>query len=104
MTGEEMRAALVELGWKQADLCRRIDKDKNTVSKWAAHDPPAWVAEYLGAMLALDRLHRQFVRPLRAADLASEAGAAGEETPPRNSRAAQAAKRLRTDKRFQPAE
>jgi hypothetical protein len=49
-------------------------------------------------------LHRQFVRPLRAADLASEAGAAGEETPPRNSRAALAAKRLRTDKRFQPAE
>ena len=101
MTGEEMRAALVELGWKQADLCRRIDKDKNTVSKWATHDPPAWVAEYLGAMLAIDRLHRQFVRPLRAADLAGEAG---EETPPRNSRAAQAAKRLRTDKRFQPAE
>ena len=101
MTGEEMRAALAELGWKQADLCRRIDKDKNTVSKWAAHDPPAWVAEYLGAMLALDRLHRQFVRPLRAADLASEAS---EESAPRNSRAAQTAKQLRTDKRFKPAE
>lgn len=63
MTGEEFRAALVELGWKQADLCRRIDKDKNTVSKWAGNEPPSWVSEYLGAMLAIDRLHRAFVRP-----------------------------------------
>ena len=62
--------ALAELGWKQADLCRRIDKDKNTVSKWATHEPPLWVSEYLGAMLAIDRIHRQFVRPLRPADLA----------------------------------
>ena len=98
MTGEEMRAALVELGWKQADLCRRIDKDKNTVSKWAAHDPPAWVAESLGAMLALDRLHRQFVRPLRPANLASR-----EDTKPQpQERAAQMAKRLRSDDLFKP--
>lgn len=76
MTGEEMRAALAELGWKQADLCRRIDKDKNTVSKWAAHSPPAWVAEYLGAMVGLDRLHRQYVRPVKPAHVASEGRAA----------------------------
>ncbi len=93
-----MRAALAELGWKQADLCRRIDKDKNTVSKWATNDPPRWVSEYLGAMLAIDRLHRQFVRPMRAADLASR-----EEAPPQpQGRAAQVAKRLRTDDLFKP--
>lgn len=63
MTGEDMRGALVELGWKQADLCRRIEMNKNTVSAWANSAPPAWVGEYLGAMLAIDRLHRAFVRP-----------------------------------------
>lgn len=100
MTGDEMKTALAELGWKQADLCRRIDKDKNTVSKWAANDPPTWVSEYLRAMLAIDRLHRQFVRPMRHADLATS----DDDAPLRNSRAAQMAKRLRTDNLFKPTE
>ena len=76
MTGIEMREALAELGWKQADLCRRLDKDKNTVSQWAANDPPAWVAEYLGLTLEVDRLHRRFIRPPKIEKTAQSKAAA----------------------------
>ena len=63
MTADEYRNALLALGWKQADLCRRIEVNKNTASRWGQDGPPAWVSEYLGALLAIDALHRQFVRP-----------------------------------------
>lgn len=66
MTGDEMRNVLQELGWKQADLCRRLDKNKNTVSKWATEGPPNWAAEYLQMAQALDQVHRRFIRPGRA--------------------------------------
>lgn len=92
MTGDEMRAALAELGWKQADLCRRIDMGKNTVSAWAAGEPPAWVGKYLGAMLAIDRLHRAFVRPAKPEAAAPPAPA---EKQRRMHRAANLAKRLK---------
>ena len=62
-----MREVLHELGWKQADLCRRLDKNKNTVSKWATEGPPNWAAEYLQMANALDQVHRRFIRPGRAA-------------------------------------
>lgn len=65
MTGDELRAALAELGWKQSDLCRRISMGKNTVSGWAASGAPDWVAEYLGALLAIERLHLAYVRPVK---------------------------------------
>ena len=65
MTGEEFKAALADLGWKQADLCRKLDITKNTASAWATKAPPGWAAEYLRVMLDLDRLHRVFVRPPR---------------------------------------
>lgn len=67
MTGDEMREVLHGLGWKQADLCRRLDKNKNTVSKWATEGPPNWAAEYLQMAQALDQVHRRFIRPGRAA-------------------------------------
>ena len=66
MTGDELRAALVELGWKQADLCRKVGMGKNTVSGWAARGAPDWVAEYLGTLLAIERLHATHVRPAKA--------------------------------------
>jgi transcriptional regulator with XRE-family HTH domain len=97
MTGEEMKAALAELGWKQADLCRRISKDKNTVSKWATLGPPAWISEYLRAMLAIDRIHRQFIRPPRATPPANTAS----KEAPVTGRAKAMVDRLRTDKQFQ---
>lgn len=91
MTGEEMRGALVELGWKQADLCRRIEMNKNTVSAWANSAPPAWVSEYLGAMLAIDRLHRAFVRPAKPTASPANANPA-----PLRGRAAALAKQIKT--------
>ena len=67
MTGDELRAALAELGWKQSDLCRKVSMGKNTVSGWAANGAPDWVAEYLGALLAIDRVHAAHVRPMKPA-------------------------------------
>jgi transcriptional regulator with XRE-family HTH domain len=63
MTGDEFREALAALGWKQADLARKVELHPNTVSGWASAGAPAWAAEYLRVMLELDRLHRAFVRP-----------------------------------------
>ena len=70
MTAEEYREALVTLGWRQADLCRRVEVSKNTASRWAQEGPPRWVSEYLGVMVALDTLHARYVRPPRAAQVA----------------------------------
>lgn len=61
MTGDEFKAALRELGWKQADLCRKAGLHKNTAVGWAATGAPQWVAEYLGALLAIKRLHDAFI-------------------------------------------
>lgn len=63
MTASEFTKALASLGWRQADLSRRAEVSKNTVSRWAQGGPPKWASEYLGALLALDAIHRQFVRP-----------------------------------------
>lgn len=91
MTGEEFKAALVALGWKQADLCRKFEVTKNTPSAWAAKGPPAWVAEYLRAMLELDRLHRVFVRP---PERVKTPPADDDETPNPRGRAARLARQL----------
>lgn len=91
-----MKAALLELGWKQVDLCRRVEMSKNAVSAWAVNGPPAWVREYLGAMLAIDRIHREFVRPQKpVAALASPPAPAEKQR--RISRAANMAKRLKAE-------
>ncbi|MDL2285101.1 helix-turn-helix transcriptional regulator [Oxalobacter sp. OttesenSCG-928-P03] len=62
MTPEEFKEALRELGWKQADIGRKMDLHRNTVSAWAASGPPGWAVEYLNAMLAIKRLHEVFVK------------------------------------------
>ncbi|WAW09748.1 hypothetical protein NB640_11045 [Oxalobacter vibrioformis] len=62
MTGAEFKAALRELGWKQADICRKMELHRNTVSAWAASGPPTWAREYLQAMLAIKTLHELFVK------------------------------------------
>ena len=94
MTSEELRQALIELGWKQADLCRRIGMGKNTVSTWAANGAPEWVGEYLGALLAIERLHREFVVPARPA-AAPPPELAPAEKQRRTGRAANLAKRAK---------
>lgn len=63
VTGEEFKAALKALGWRQADLYRRLELNKNTTSGWATHGAPTWVAEYLRALLGIKALHDAIVAP-----------------------------------------
>jgi transcriptional regulator with XRE-family HTH domain len=65
MTPDEFADALTALGWKQSDLARRLELDKNTPSRWAnGRTPiPGWATEYVRAMLAIKALHGRFVDP-----------------------------------------
>lgn len=88
MTPAEFDAALSELGWKGTDFCARAGLVQNTIWRWRKGlvAVPAWVPEYLGTLLELQRLHARFVavrRPPRqaAADLADEPEADPAESP-----------------------
>ena len=94
MTADEFSGALINLGWKQADLCRRVAVTKSTASRWGQDGPPAWVGEYLGVMLELDRLHRLFVRPPKPEKLESGAVIA---KPVTTGRAARMARKLEAE-------
>jgi hypothetical protein len=63
MTPEAFDAALTDLGWKGTDFCRRAGLVPNTVWRWRKGlvAIPRWAGEYLRAMLALQRLHAEFV-------------------------------------------
>jgi transcriptional regulator with XRE-family HTH domain len=63
MTPDAFDRALAELGWTAADFSERVGVVPNTVWRWrkASVPIPRWVAEYLRAMLALHRLHAEFV-------------------------------------------
>jgi transcriptional regulator with XRE-family HTH domain len=65
MTPNELRGALSELGWNQADFCRKAGLNKDTPGRWLSGktEIPAWVPAYLGAMLEIKRLHEQYVKP-----------------------------------------
>ena len=67
MTPEAFDAALIELGWKGTDFCTRAGLVPNTVWRWrkGAVPIPAWADEYLRAVLAIQRLHAEFVQVLR---------------------------------------
>ena len=68
---DELKATLEALGWKQIDLARKVGVRGATVSAWATGSPiPPWVEQYLGMVLEVDRLHRQYVRPLKSAESA----------------------------------
>lgn len=91
MTGEEFKAALKALGWKQADIARKMELHKNTVNAWASSGPPQWAAEYVQAMLAISRLYDAFVKAPPRQRLQDP----NDETPPDSSRAADVAARLK---------
>ncbi|MCM1128426.1 MAG: helix-turn-helix transcriptional regulator [Alistipes senegalensis] len=91
MTGEEFKAALKMLGWKQADIARKMDLHKNTVNAWASSGAPAWAAEYVQAMLAIKKLHDAFVKAPPRQRLQDPS----DDTPPDTSRAAGMAARLK---------
>ena len=63
MTPAQFDAALTELKWKGTDFCARVDLVPNTVWRWrkGLAPIPAWVDEYLRAVLAIQRLHAEFV-------------------------------------------
>lgn len=64
MQADDLRECLKELGWKQSDLARRLEITEATVSRWANGEPiPAYVAQYLGLVRDVGRLHRQYVAP-----------------------------------------
>lgn len=69
MTGNEFKAGLKAIGWKQSDFARKVDTHKNTVARWVANGPPTWAAEYLGILLGLKDLNERFlaVPPRRVA-------------------------------------
>ena len=69
MTPDEFDAALSALQWKGSDFCDRAGLVPNTVWRWrkGAVPIPRWVGEYLRAMLALQRLHGEFVQVQRPA-------------------------------------
>jgi transcriptional regulator with XRE-family HTH domain len=81
MTAEAFEAALAELGWKGAEFCRRTGLVANTVWRWrkGIGTVPPWAGEYLRAMLALQRLHAEFVAVGRQTgrELADDDGASG---------------------------
>lgn len=78
MTAEELREALRVLEWKQSELARRVGVGDTTVSRWVAGDPPVPepVAAYLGLAMEIDRLHRQYVRPIKPTKAAASEGRA----------------------------
>lgn len=69
MQADELKESLEALGWKQIDLARKVGVRGATVSAWATGSPiPPWVEQYLGMVLEVDRLHRQYVRPPKPAE------------------------------------
>jgi hypothetical protein len=63
LTAQAFNEALAALGWKGADFCARSGLVANTVWRWRKGlvPVPLWVGEYLRAILALQRLHAEFV-------------------------------------------
>lgn len=52
MDNHQLKSALSELAWSQAELARRLDCDINTVNRWATGKVPVpgHVVEYLRVM------------------------------------------------------
>jgi hypothetical protein len=70
MTPAEFDEALAALAWKGTDFCDRAGLVPNTIWRWRKGlvEIPRWVREYLRAMLAVQRLHSEFVAVSRGAE------------------------------------
>lgn len=77
MTPDQFDKALSELGWKGSDFCARAGLVPNTVWRWrkALAPIPEWADEYLRAMLAIQRLHVEFVAVASRGKVAPAPGA-----------------------------
>lgn len=58
-----MESLLVEIGWKRADLARRLKVSKNVPTNWGKQGPPDWVAEYLQMLADIHRLYSRYLTP-----------------------------------------
>lgn len=78
LTPDQFDEALSALGWKGTDFCDRAGLVPNTVWRWrkGLSPMPLWVGEYLRAMLALQRLHADFVAVVRPGRERAAPGAA----------------------------
>lgn len=95
MTADELREALKAIGWKGADLARKVGVGTSTVSRWLNGEPvPLWVDSYLAAMGEIARLHQTFILPIKP--VISSAPPA-KKTAPLHGRAAALAKRLKAE-------
>ena len=65
MTPTEFDEALTELGWNGAEFTRRVGLVPNTVWRWRKGTTPipAWVGEYLAALVGISRLHAALIAP-----------------------------------------
>ena len=65
MTTRELKIALRELGWTQAELARQLDLYPTTLSRWITEDKiPGFVRAYLALALGVHRLG-DVLRPAR---------------------------------------
>jgi hypothetical protein len=63
MTPEQFDSVLTALAWRPTDFSQRAGLTAATVWRWRRGQSPipAWVPEYLGALLEIQRLHARFV-------------------------------------------
>lgn len=82
MTPDQFERALTELRWKATDFTRKAGLVPNTAWRWrkGLSPIPAWVPEYLGAILEIQRLHAHYVavrKPGEPADAEAAADTGG---------------------------
>lgn len=69
MTPEQLDSTLAALAWQPTDFSDRAGLTPSTVWRWRRGQTPipAWVPEYLGAPLEIQRLHARYVAIQRPA-------------------------------------
>jgi hypothetical protein len=59
-------SALAEIGWSQAEFCRRACVNQDSTGRWRRQDrTPAWVDGFLAGRLAAARAYRELVEVKR---------------------------------------
>lgn len=67
MTRDEFKAAMAEIGWKQATFSRRTGTNRVTISRWISENTvPPWAAEYLRCLVMTKHLLDAFEKDPRA--------------------------------------
>lgn len=57
MNAEDLRKALKDLGWSQAELARRLGREPHTITEWMYRgEVPAYASAYLRAVVMAKRI------------------------------------------------